>query len=134
MKSKKINSKPASITDISSKGSISNLRIPSSSVISGPLPSASGGVYYNIPYVEEASGDTLRIDPKKVLEDIIKSEDTELAEDMKLVLNYLRGYLEKIMDSPEMILEIESLKKELQETKDKLKNVEARLKELDKKR
>ncbi len=76
MKSKKINSKPASITDISSKGSISNLRIPSSSVISGPLPSASGGVYYNIPYVEEASGDTLRIDPKKVLEDIIKSEDT----------------------------------------------------------
>lgn len=42
MKSKKINSKPASITDISSKGSISNLRIPSSSVISGPLPSASG--------------------------------------------------------------------------------------------
>ena len=52
-----------------------------------------------------------------VLKEILESEETELANDLKIVLNYLRGHLEKIMDSPELILEIDMLKKEISELK-----------------
>lgn len=50
-----------------------------------------------------------------ILKEILESEETELADDLKMVLNYLRGHLEKIMDSPELILEIDILKKEISE-------------------
>ena len=52
-----------------------------------------------------------------MLKEILESEETELADDLKMVLNYLRGHLEKIMDSPELILEIDMLKKEISELK-----------------
>lgn len=48
-----------------------------------------------------------------MLKKILESEETELADDLKMVLNYLRGHLEKIMDSPELILERDELKKEI---------------------
>lgn len=67
---------------------------------------------------------------KEVLKEIISSKNTELADDMKLVLNYLRGYLEKIMDNPEILLEYQIIKNELESLKEECELLKAELKQL----
>lgn len=58
---------------------------------------------------------------KQVIEDIL--EEGFVQEDYNIIINYIRTYLEKLMDSPEDITlrnEVDALKKEIAELKDKL--------------
>lgn len=61
---------------------------------------------------------------KQVIEDIL--EEGFVQEDYNIIINYIRTYLEKLMDSPEDITlrnEVDVLKKEIAELKDKLSSI-----------
>lgn len=61
---------------------------------------------------------------KQVIEDIL--EEGFVQEDYNIIINYIRTYLEKLMDSPEDITlrnEVDALKKEIAELKNKLSSI-----------
>ena len=67
---------------------------------------------------------TAATDVQQVIEDILKEGFVQ--EDYNIIINYIRTYLEKLMDSPEDITlrnEVDVLKKEIAELKDKLSSI-----------
>ncbi len=83
---------------------------------------------YNDCYESESVEETIKKEVKKKFEEIMESED----EMMPLIKNYLRKYLEEVMDNPEELIkrdkEIERQKEEIKELKEQ---VEALKKEIE---
>lgn len=102
------------------------LEIMSSSkgTISNPLLMPIGEVFY----VDHAVLDSIKINSKAILEEILHSKDTDLQEDLKLVIRYLQGCLEETMDNPWFLKEIKDLRKKLEETEKRCDDLEEKLK------
>lgn len=63
-----------------------------------------------------------------IFEKVVESsgENPDIKEDYDIVLNYLRTFLEKVMDNPEDIIpEVRELKKENQELRERIERLEA---------
>lgn len=102
---------------------------PFNDIISDPMLSASTGeIFYCDPFKAEYSSSSLVIDPKVLLEEILHSKDTDLQEDLKLVIRYLQGCLEETMDNPWFLKEIKDLRKKLEETEKRCDDLEEKLK------
>lgn len=103
------------IMSSSSKGTISN-----------PLLMPTGEVFYVDP-TKAVLDSSIKINSKAILEEILHSKDTDLQEDLKLVIRYLQGCLEETMDNPWFLKEIEDLKKKLEETEKRCNDLEKKL-------
>lgn len=71
---------------------------------------------------------SIKINSKAILEEILHSKDTDLQEDLKLVIRYLQGCLEETMDNPWFLKEIKDLRKKLEETEKRCDDLEEKLK------
>ena len=101
---------------------------PYSDIISDPMLSASTGeIFYCDPFEAEYSSNSLVINPKVLLEEILRSKDTDLQEDLKLVIRYLQGCLEETMDNPWFLKEIKDLREKLEETEKRCNDLEKKL-------
>lgn len=104
------------------------LEIMSSSkgTISNPLLMPTGEVFY-VDHTIAVLDSSIKINSKAILEEILHSKDTDLQEDLKLVIRYLQGCLEETMDNPWFLKEIEDLKKKLEETEKRCNDLEKKL-------
>lgn len=101
---------------------------PFNDIISDPMLSASiGEVFYYDHSFEANYSSSLVIDPKVLLEEILRSKDTDLQEDLKLVIRYLQGCLEETMDNPWFLKEIKDLREKLEETEKRCNDLEKKL-------
>lgn len=104
------------------------LEIMSSSkgTISNPLLMPIGEVFY-VDHTKAEYSSSLVIDPKVLLEEILCSKDTDLQEDLKLVIRYLQGCLEETMDNPWFLKEIKDLREKLEKTEKRCNDLEKKL-------
>lgn len=77
---------------------------------------------------EAVLNSSIKINSKAILEEILHSKDTDLQEDLKLVIRYLQGCLEETMDNPWFLKEIKDLRKKLEETEKRCDDLEEKLK------
>lgn len=98
-------------------------------VTPNPLLMPTGNVYWSD---LDLGSSKIEINPKLLLEEILRSKDTELNEDLELVIRYLRGCLEKVMDNPWFFTEIEDLKERLKISEERCEYLERRIRELEK--
>lgn len=78
--------------------------------------------------IGEVLDSSIKINSKAILEEILHSKDTDLQEDLKLVIRYLQGCLEETMDNPWFLKEIKDLRKKLEETEKRCDDLEEKLK------
>lgn len=101
---------------------------PFNDIISDPMLSVSTGEVFYYDHPSEAKySSSLVIDPKVLLEEILRSKDTDLQEDLKLVIRYLQGCLEETMDNPWFLKEIKDLREKLEETEKRCNDLEKKL-------
>ena len=105
------------------------LEIMSSSkgTISNPLLMPIGEVFY-VDHTKAVLDSSIKINSKAILEEILHSKDTDLQEDLKLVIRYFQGCLEETMDNPWFLKEIKDLRKKLEETEKRCDDLEEKLK------
>lgn len=86
--------------------------------------------YSNDCYEAESVEDTIKKEVKKDFKEILENED----EMMPLIKNYLRKYLEEVMDNPEELIkrdeEIERQKEEIKELKNQIESLKEELTDL----
>lgn len=104
------------------------LEIMSSSkgTISNPLLMPIEEVFYVDP-TEAVLDSSIKINSKAILEEILHSKDTDLQEDLKLVIRYLQGCLEETMDNPWFLKEIKDLREKLEKTEKRCNDLEKKL-------
>lgn len=86
-----------------------------------------GEVFY-VDHTKAVLDSNIKINSKAILEEILHSKDTDLQEDLKLVIRYLQGCLEETMDNPWFLKEIKDLRKKLEETEKRCDDLEEKLK------
>lgn len=96
-------------------------------IISNPLLMPTGKVFYYDHPLEAVRSSKLEINSKALLEEILRSKDTDLQEDLKLVIRYLQGCLEETMDNPWFLKEIKDLREKLEETEKRCNDLEKKL-------
>lgn len=97
-------------------------------VTGNPLSAPTGNIHWID--VEDTDDSEVKVDPKLLLEEILKSKDTDLQEDLGLVIRYLRGCLEEVMDNPWFLDEIKDLRKRLEESERRCEILEKRVNRL----